>query len=50
MMLKNHASILSEVPVDPSTSNDFAAEVAGMPCMEIADGDDESDDDIDVIE
>ena len=49
-MLKTHASILSEVPVDPSTSNDLDAEVAGMPCMEKADRDDESDDDIDVIE
>ena len=42
--LKTHASILSDVSVDPFTSNDSNVEVAAMSCVEI-DSDDESDDD-----
>ena len=41
-MLRTHASILSEVRVDPFTSDDTDV---GMPCIEIVD----SEDDIDVI-
>ena len=48
-VLKIHASILYEVPVDPFTPDDFDVDEAAMPCMEIVDSDDESDDDIDVI-
>ena len=46
-MLKTHASILSEVRVDPFTPDDVV-EVA-MPCMKIVDSDDESDNDIGVM-
>ena len=46
-MLKTHGSIFSEVPVDPSTLDDSYLEEEAMPCMEIVDSDDESDDDID---
>ena len=46
-MLKTHASILSDVSVDPFTPHDSYGEVAAMACMEI-DSDDEYDDDIDV--
>ena len=42
-MLKTHASILSEFPVDPFTPDDSDVEEASMPCMEIVDNDDESD-------
>ena len=42
-MLETHASILSEAP------DDSDVEEAAMPCMEILDSDDESDDDIDVM-
>ena len=34
-MLKAHASILSDVPVDPFTPDDFDLEEAAMPDMEI---------------
>ena len=46
-MLKTHASILSEVPVDSFTPDDADIEEAVMPCMEMVEGDDEFDDDID---
>ena len=48
-MLKTHASTLSEIRVDPFTSDDSDVEEAAMPCMEKVDSDDESDDDIDVM-
>ena len=48
-MLKIHASILSEVSIDPFTPDHSDFEKAVMPCMEIVDSDDESDDDIDVM-
>ena len=38
---KTHASIFSEVRVDPSTPDDSDVDEVAMPCMEIADGDDE---------
>ena len=40
---------MSEVPVDPFTSDDSDVEEAAMPCMEIVYSDDESDDDKDVM-
>ena len=46
-MLKTHASIVSEGAVGPFTPDDSDVEEAAMPCMEIVDSDDESDDDID---
>ena len=49
-MLKIHASILSEISIDPFTPDHSDFEEAVMPCMEIVDSDDESDDDIDVME
>ena len=48
-MLKTHASILSEVSVDPFTPDYSDVDEATMPCMEIVDSDDESDDDRDVM-
>ena len=48
-MLKTHASILFEIPVDSFTPDDSDVEETAMPCMEIVDSDDESDDDIDVM-
>ena len=48
-MLKTHASILSEVPVDPFTSDDSDVEEAAMPYIEIVDSDDESDDHMGVL-
>ena len=48
-MLKTHANILSEVPANSFTPDDSDVEEAAMPCMEIVDIDDESDDDIDVM-
>ena len=48
-MLKIHASIFSEVLVDPFAPDDSDVKEAAMPCMEISDSDDESDDDIDVM-
>ena len=48
-MLKTHASILSELPVDPFTPDDSDVVEAAMPCMEIPDRNDESDDDTDVM-
>ena len=47
-MLKTHASILSDVSVDPFTPDDSDVEETAMPCIEI-DSDDESDDDLDVV-
>ena len=40
-MLKTHASIVSEVPVDSFTLDDFDVEEEVMPCMEIVESDDE---------
>ena len=48
-MLETHASILSEVPVDPLTPEDSDVDEAAMSCIEMEDSDDESDDDIDVM-
>ena len=48
-MLRTHASILSEVPVDPFTPDDSDVEEAAMSCMEIVESDDKSDDNIDVM-
>ena len=48
-MLKTHASVLSEVPVDIFTSDDSDVEEAAMPCLKKVGSDDESDHDIDVI-
>ena len=49
-MLKTHASILSEVRVDPFTPDESdVGEAAMMPCMEKVESDDESDDDIHVM-
>ena len=39
----------SEVPVDPFTPDHSDVKKAAMPCMEIFNSDDESDDDIDVM-
>ena len=47
-MPKTHASIMSEVSVDPFTPDDSDLEEVVMPCMEIVDSDDESNDDIDL--
>ena len=47
-MLKTHASILSEVPVDPLTWAASNVKEAAMPCKEVVDSDGKSDDDIDV--
>ena len=49
-MLKTHRSTLSEVPVDHFTPYHSDVEETAMPCMEKVDSDDESDDDIDVME
>ena len=49
-MLKTNVNILSEVPVDPFTPDNVHVDEAAMSCMEIVDSDDESDDDIDVME
>ena len=38
-----------KVPVDPFTPDESYVEEAAMPCMEIVDSDDESDDDIDIM-
>ena len=40
---------MSEVSVDPFTPDDSDLEEVVMPCMEIVDSDDESDDDIDIM-
>ena len=46
-MLKTHAHILPEVQVDPFIPDTSDVEEAAMPCIEIVDSDDESDDEID---
>ena len=48
-MLKIHASILSEISIDPFTPDHSDFEEAVMPCMEIVDSDDKADDDLDVM-
>ena len=48
-ILKTHASILSEVQFDPFTPDDSDVEEAAMPCMEMVDSGDESDDDLDFM-
>ena len=43
---KDPCEHFSEVPVDPFTLDDSNVEESAMPCMEIVDSDDDSDDDI----
>ena len=48
-MVKTRTNILSKVPVDPFTPDNAHVDEAAMPCMEIVDIDDESDDDIEIM-
>ena len=49
-MLKTHASILSEVRVDIFSPDESDVDEAAMPCLEKVESDDESGNDIHVME